>query len=159
MGRYFKTKFRAFTVIPQLSTEGLATVGVGTVGYDQNGDLRNYGAAPPSASIGCGEYPYKSLVVSSGILPFKVTFMRIAVQTANQLNNQIIHFTETMAGGFKSNRINVRAYKKPTQFQNLEVDTLAPFVIDGEKGLLYALEIGEQVQISLFINRWTRPQV
>jgi hypothetical protein len=64
-----------------------------------------------------------------------------------------------MAGGYKQNQINVRAYKKPTQFQNLEVDILAPFVIDGEKGLLYALESLEQVQLSLFINRWTRPQV
>lgn len=147
----------AFTVIPWGSTQGLATVGVGTVGFDQDGSLHKYGAAPPSASIGCGEYPYISLLESSKTLPFKVIFMRIAVQTTNQLNNQVIHFTRTMAGGYKQNTINVRSYKKPTQFQNLEVDTLAPFTIDGEKGLLYDLEIGEQVQMSMFINRWARP--
>jgi hypothetical protein len=149
----------AFTMIPQLSTQGLGTVGVGTVGYDQDGVLNVYGAAPPSATIGCGEYPYISLVRSSAVLPFRVTFGRIAVLTTPQLNNQLVHFTKTMAGGYKQNQINVRAYKKPTQFQNLEVDILAPFVIDGEKGLLYALESLEQVQLSLFINRWTRPQV
>src|ERR1043166_3738895 len=56
----------AYTAIPQLSTEGLATVGVGTIGYDQDGNLRDYGAAlAASGSIGCGEYPYKSLVMSS----------------------------------------------------------------------------------------------
>lgn len=149
----------AFTMIPQLSTEGLGTVGVGTVGYDQAGDLRVYGAAPPSASIGCGEYPYISLVESTKVLPFKCVFARVAVQTDTQLNNQIIHFNRTFGGGYKQNQINVRAFKKPTQFQNLEVDVLAPFVIDAEKGLRYALEVGEVVQLGLFINRWTRPTV
>jgi hypothetical protein len=86
-------------------------------------------------------------------------FLRVAVQTDAQLNNQIIHFTRTFGGGYKQNQINVRAFKKPTQFQNLEVDVLAPFVIDAEKGLRYALEVGEIVQLGLFINRWTRPQV
>lgn len=149
----------AFTMIPALSTQGLATIGVGTVGYDNVGVLRVYGAAPPSASIGCGEYPYNSLVESTKVLPFKCVFMRVAVQTDAQLNNQILHFTRTFGGGYKQNQINVRAFKKPTQFQNLEVDVLAPFVIDAERGLRYALEIGEVVQLGLFINRWTRPQV
>lgn len=150
----------AYTAIPALSTQGLATVGVGTVGYDQDGNLHHYGAVGnPSVIIGCGEYPYLSLVESTKTLPFRVTFLRIAVQTTAQLNNQIVHFTRTFSGGFKSNQINVRSYKKPTQFQNLEVDTKAPFVIDGEKGLQYSLEIGEVVQIGMFINRWARPQV
>lgn len=150
----------AYTVIPALSTEGLATIGVGTVGYDQNGDLRKYGAAmAASASIGCSEYPYVSLQESIKTLPFRVTFLRIAVQTTAQLNNQIKHFTQTFAGGYKSNTINVRSYKKPTQFQNLEVDTKTPFLIDGEKGLEYSLEIGEVVQLGMFINRWSRPTV
>lgn len=150
----------AHTCLPALSTEGLATIGVGTIGYDKNGDLHNYGAAlAPSVIIGCGEYPYKSLVESTKTLPFRVTFLRIAVQTQAQLNNQIIHFTRTFGGGYKQNQINVRAYKKPTQFQNLEVDTKAPFVIDGEKGLVYSLEIGEIVQLGMFINRWAKPSV
>lgn len=158
----FKPEFvtGAYTAIPSLSTQGLATIGVGTVGWDQSGDLHHYGAAlAPSVVIGCGEYPYKSLLESTKTLPFRVTFLRIAVQTTAQLNNQIIHFTRTFSGGFKQNQINVRSYKKPTQFQNLEVDTKTPFVIDGEKGLVYSLEIGEIVQIGMFINRWSRPQV
>lgn len=150
----------AYTVIPALSTEGLATIGIGTVGFDQTGTLNVYGAmGNPKATIGCGEYPYNSLVESTKVLPFRVVFMRIAVQTNAQLNNQILHFTRTFGGGYKQNQINVRSYKKPTQFQNLEVDTLAPYVIDGEKGLRYSLEIGEVVQLGLFINRWARPQV
>jgi hypothetical protein len=150
----------AYTSIPALSTQGLATVGVGTVGYDQNGDLRKYGAAGnPSVSIGCGEYPYKSLVESSKVLPFKVNMMRIAVATQQQLNNQIVHFTRTFGGGVKQNQINVRSYKSPYQQQSLEVDTLAPFIINGEKGLSYDLEIGEVVQLGLFINKWARPAV
>lgn len=158
----FKPEFitGAYTAIPSLSTQGLGTVGVGTVGFDQTGDLHHYGAAlAPSVVVGCGEYPYKSLLESTKTLPFRVTFLRIAVATVAQLNNQIIHFTRTFAGGYKQNQINVRSYKKPTQFQNLEVDTKTPFVIDGEKGLVYSLEIGEVVQIGMFINRWARPQV
>lgn len=150
----------AYTVIPALSTQGLATVGVGTVGYDQDGVLNVYGAGGnPKATIGCGEYPYRSLQEATKQLPFMVTFGRISVQTDLQLNNQIIHFTKTFAGGYKQNQINVRAYKKPTQFQNLEVDILAPFAVTGEKGLLYALEIGEVVQMGLFINRWVMPSL
>lgn len=149
-----------YACIPSLSTQGLATIGVGTIGYDQNGDLKKYGAAlAPQVTVGCGEYPYISLMESIKTLPFRVTFMRIAVQTQNQLNNQIIHFTRTFSGGYKQNQINVRSYKKPTQFQNLEVDTKAPFLIDGEKGLQYDLEAAEVVQIGLFINRWSRPTV
>lgn len=150
----------AYTAIPSLSTQGLGTVGIGTIGFDQSGDLHHYGAAAaPSVVIGCGEYPYQSLLESTKTLPFRVTFLRIAVQTTAQLNNQIKHFTRTFSGGLKENQINVRSYKKPTQFQNLEVDTKTPFVIDGEKGLVYSLEIGEVVQIGMFINRWSRPQV
>jgi hypothetical protein len=150
----------AHTAIPQLSTEGLATVGVGTIGYDQNGNLHSYGAAlAASVSIGCGEYPYKSLVESTKTLPFRNNFLRIAVTTVPQLNNQLVHFTQTFAGGYKENKINVRSYKTPNQFQNLEVDTKTPFIIDGEKGLKYSLEIGETVQIGMFINRWSRPTV
>lgn len=150
----------AYTAIPSLSTQGLATVGVGTVGFDQNGDLHHYGAAlAASVAIGCGEYPYKSLLESTKTLPFRVNFLRIAVTTVAQLNNQITHFTRTFAGGLKQNQINVRSYKKPTQFQNLEVDTKTPFIIDGEKGLVYDLEIAEVVQIGMFINRWSRPTV
>jgi hypothetical protein len=148
----------AHTMIPALSTEGLGTVGVGTVGYDQAGNAVVYGAAmAPSLTIGCGEYPYNSLVASTMILPFRNVFMRIAVETNAQLNNQVYHFTRTFAGGYQQNQVNVRSYKRPTQFQNLEVDVDAPFVIDAEKGLRYALEIGEVVQISMFINRWSKP--
>jgi hypothetical protein len=150
----------AYTVIPALSTEGLATVGVGTVGYDKDGVLNVYGGVGnPKATIGCGEYPYRSLQEATKQLPFMVVFGRISVQTDLQLNNQILHFTKTFAGGYKQNQINVRAYKKPTQFQNLEVDILAPFAVTGEKGLLYSLEVNETVQLSLFINRWVMPSI
>ena len=149
-----------YTLIPALSTEGLGTVGVGTVGYDQEGDLNVYGAALANpATIGCGEYPYNSLVESTKVLPFRCTVASFAVETQGQLNNQLLHFTRTFAGGYTENRINVRAYKRPTQFQNLEVDTLAPFDITAETGLRYALEVGETVQISMFITKWAKPSL
>ncbi len=150
----------AYTAIPWSSTQGLGTIGIGTVGFDQNGDLKKYGAAGnPTVTVGCGEYPYVSLFESIKALPFRCTFMRVAVLTANQLNNQIIHFTRTFSGGYKQNQINVRAYKSPYQQQNLEVDTKAPFDVTPESGLQYDLEIGETVQLGMFINRWTRPTI
>ncbi len=150
----------AHTQIPALSTEGLGTIGIGTVGYDQNGNGVSYGtAAAATLTIGCGEYPYNSLVASTMILPFRNVFMRIAVETNAQLNNQVLHFTRTFAGGYQQNQVNVRSYKRPTQFQNLEVDVDAPFIIDAEKGLRYALEAGEVVQISMFVNRWSKPSL
>lgn len=149
-----------YTMIPSLSNEGLATIGVGTAGFDQNGNLSINGTAiQPKLTVGCGEYPYISLFESLKVLPFKVAFLRYTVSTNAQISNQITWFQRTFGGGVKQNTINPRAYFKPNQFQNMTIDILAPFTLDGEKGLLIPVNAGEVLTLSLFVQRWSRNSI
>lgn len=149
-----------YNMVPALSLQGIAALvanplGGNVVGYAQDGSLEVRGApADPKMTIGCGEYPYNSLVDSTKTLPFYVSYIRYTVSTDAQIDNNIDHFTRTFGGGVKSNPVSPRAYFKPNQFQNKTIDILAPFSIDGESGLLIPMEAGENVRLALFIQRW-----
>jgi hypothetical protein len=143
---------------PATSLEGIARIAAGTfgvVGFNEAGNLQiRGGAADPSATIGCGEYPYNSLFESTKCLPFAVAYMRMTVTTDAQISNNIYHFQRTFGGAEKVNTIAPRAYFKPNQFQGKIVDIIAPFTIDGEKGLRVSVNAGEVVTFALFIQRW-----
>jgi hypothetical protein len=123
-----------YNYVPFLSFEGIALAGVGCVGYNQSGNLEiRGGGADPKCTVGCGEYPYNSLVESTKVLPFNVALLRYTVDTDAQIDNNITHFARTFGGGVKENTISPRAYFKPNQFQAKTIDILAPFSIDGKK--------------------------
>jgi hypothetical protein len=146
-----------YNYVPSLSFEGLALAGVGCAGYNQDGNLEiRGGGADPKATVGCGEYPYNSLVESTKSLPFNVAYLRYTVDTDSQIDNNITHFTRTFGGGQKQNTISPRAYFKPNQFQAKTIDILAPFSIDGEKGLQIPVNAGENVRLAFFIQRWAK---
>lgn len=152
----------AYAMVPALSLEGLAALiaaptGGGVVGFNQSGSLVvRGGAGNPVLTVGCGEYPYNSLFESTKVLPFFVSYIRYTVSTDAQIDNNITHFARTFAGGVTENTISPRAYFKPNQFQNKTIDILAPFVIDGEKGLKINVLAGESLRLAFFIERWTR---
>jgi len=144
-----------YSMIPALSLEGLAAAPDNIVGYNDSGDLEVRGnAGDPKLTIGCGEYPYNSLVESTKTLPFYVSYIRYTVSTDNQISKNITHFRRTFGGGIKSNIISPRAYFKPNQFQNKTIDILAPFAIDGETGLSIPILAGENITLAFFIQRW-----
>ncbi len=144
-----------YSMIPALSLEGLAAAPDNIVGYNDTGDLEVRGnAGDPKLTIGCGEYPYNSLVESTKTLPFYVSYVRYTVSTDNQIDKNITHFTRTFGGGIKSNIISPRAYFKPNQFQNKTIDLLAPFTVDGETGLSIPVLAGESLRLAFFIQRW-----
>lgn len=146
-----------YNFVPFLSFEGIALAGVGCVGYNQDGNLEIKGAAlDPVCTVGCGEYPYNSLVESTKVLPFNNAYLRYTVTTDLQIDNAIVHFQRTFGGGIKENRISPRAYFKPNQFQDKTIDILAPFPIDGEKGLRILVNAGESLRLAFFIQRWAR---
>jgi hypothetical protein len=146
-----------YNFVPALSFEGLALAGVGCVGYNQDGQLEvRGGALDPKAVVGCGEYPYNSLVESTKSLPFNVAYLRYTVTTDDQIDENITHFQRTFGGGIKENTISPRAYFKPNQFQSKTIDILAPFSIDGEKGLRIPVIAGENIRLALFIQRWAK---
>jgi hypothetical protein len=150
-----------YLYIPKLSYEGLAlTTNFGTVGYSQDGLLHiKGGMGENDLTIGCGEYPYNSLVESTKTLPMKVSFIRYTVATDAQISNNITWFKRTFGGKTETNTISPRAYFKPNQFQNKTIDILAGFTIDSESGLTIPINAAESVTLALFVQRWGKPQV
>jgi hypothetical protein len=150
----------AYLMHPALSLEGIARIAAGTfgvVGFNEAGNLQiRGGAADPSCTVGCGEYPYVSLFESTKVLPFNTAYLRMTVDTEAQIDNNITHFSRTFGGGIKENTISPRAYFKPNQFQTKTIDILAPFSIDGEKGLRIPVNAGENVRFAFFIQRWAK---
>jgi hypothetical protein len=146
-----------YNYVPFLSFEGIALAGVGCVGFDQNGNLQIKGAAlDPVCSVGCAEYPYNSMVESTKTLPFNVAYLRYTVDTDLQIDNNITWFARTFGGKKTQNEISPRAYFKPNQFQNKTIDILAPFTVDGEKGLQIPVNAGENVRLAFFVQRWAK---
>jgi hypothetical protein len=149
-----------YAMYPATSQDGIERLIAGTdgtVGFNSDGDLEIRGAAAdPKCLVGCGEYPYVSLFESSKVLPFKVAYLRYTVDTDAQIDNQLTHFQRTFAGGERTNVISPRAYFKPNQFQSKTIDILAPFTIDGEKGLRLSVNAGESLRFAFFIQRWAR---
>lgn len=154
-----------YTMTPYLSLEGIAALiaaptGGNCVGINQSGNLEVRGnAGDPKLIVGCGEYPYNSLLESTKTLPFNVSAVRYTVTTDLQIDENITHFTRTFAGGQNQNTISPRAYFKPNQYQNKTLDILAPFNIDSESGLRIPVLAGESIRLALFIQRWARPVV
>jgi hypothetical protein len=148
---------------PATSIEGISRIAAasgGIAGFNESGNLEIQGAAgDPKLQVGCGEYPYASLFESTKQLPFNVAYLRYTVSTDDQIDNNIYHFARTFGGGVKENTISPRAYFKPNQFQGKTIDIIAPFTIDGEKGLRLQVNAGENLRLAFFIQRWTKNNV
>lgn len=149
-----------YSRIPGLSFEGQAAYPDNIDIYDQEGNLMIRGAAAaPVATIGCSEYPYKSLVDTTRVLGFKIVVIRVSVATQAQFANNFSYRKKTYAGLDINNTVNVRSYKKLINPAQLDIDVAAGVDITGEAGLLYALEAGEAVQLGLYINKWAKPTI
>lgn len=150
-----------YLMIPETSHEGLRRVVAntgGTVSWGQDGSLNYRGddtAANPLFTISCSEIAYRSLFEASSILPFSVSFIRETVTTNAQIDNKIVWFKRTIAGGQKQNQISPRAYFRPNQFQNLTIDISISFDISVDTGLQIPVRAGETVTFNLFIDFWT----
>jgi len=149
-----------YSRIPGLSFEGQAAYPNNIDIYDQSGNLMIRGAAAaPVATIGCSEYPYKSLVDTTKVLGFKIVVIRVSVATQAQFANNIEYKLRTYAGLKVDNTINVRSYKRLINPAQLDIDVNAGVDITGEAGLYYPLEAGEAVQLGLYINKWAKPNI
>lgn len=149
-----------YSRIPGLSFEGQAAYPNNIDIYDQSGNLMIRGAAlAPVATIGCSEYPYKSLVDTTKVLGFKIVVIRVSVATQAQFANNIEYKLRTYAGLKVDNTINVRSYKRLINPAQLDIDVAAGVDITGEAGLYYPLEAGEAVQLGLYINKWAKPTI
>lgn len=154
-----------YLMIPFYSFEGVQALianptGGGVVGFNQLGNLEVRGSVgDPKLTVGCGEYPYHSLVESLKTLPMFVSSTRMTVTTDLQIDENITHFSESFGGALNRNVISPRAYFKPDQFQNKTLDILAGYKADSESGLLVPVLAGETVRFALFVQRWGKPTV
>jgi hypothetical protein len=150
-----------YLMIPETSHEGMRRVVAntgGTTSWTQAGDLVYRGddsAANPLFTIGCAEIAYRSLFEASAIIPFRVSFLRYTVTTSGQIDNKIIWFKRTIAGGQKQNQISPRSYFRPNQYQNLTIDIPVEFDVNIDSGLQIPVKAAEIVTLSLFIEFWT----
>lgn len=150
-----------YLMIPETSHEGLRRVVAntgGVVSWGQDGSLNYRGndtTPDPLFTISCSEVPYRSLFEASAILPFQVSFIRETVSTNNQIDQRILWFKRTIAGGQKQNQISPRAYFRPNQFQNLTIDIPISFDISVDTGLQIPVLAGQSVTLNLFIDFWT----
>jgi len=150
-----------YAMIPETSHEGLLRVVAGTggtVSWLQNGDLSyrgNDAAAAPVLTIGCSEIGYRSLFRASGIIPFRVTYIRYTVTTSPQISNKFRWFKKTIAGGEIANPINPRSYFRPNQFQDDTIDLPVTFDVNINSGLQIPIEANENIILALFIDAWT----
>lgn len=148
----------SYSRIPGLSFEGQAAYPNNVDMYDQAGNLMIRGnVALPVATIGCSEYPFKSLVETTKVLGFDIVVIRVSVATQAQFDNNLEYKLRTYAGVKLDNTINVRSYKRLINPAQLDIDVKAGVKITGESGLYYALEPGERVQLGLYINKWAKP--
>lgn len=151
-----------YTYVPLETFQGIAATAAGnggTIGFNQNGGLEIHGndhTPDPIATISCTESTYRTFFDASAIAAFQVAYFRFNCQTDQQISNQITWFKKTFSGGTQTNNINPRAYMKPTQQQNRLIDITVSFSVGLDSGLLTLVNSGENVQLSLFINAWTR---
>lgn len=149
-----------YSQIPMLSFEGLAARPNNINGFDQAGNVMIRGAVGlPVGTIGCAEYPYKSLLDTTKVLGFLIVVIRVSVATQAQFANNLRYIKKTYAGLDINNQINVRSYKRLINPAQLDIDVKAGVTVDGESGLQYDLEAGELVQMGLYINKWAKPSL
>lgn len=141
-------------MIPSTSNQGLLLANVGTVGFTQSGDLILTGALAATAlTVNCPQLSYESLLRASSRFPFTIKAVRMTVQNAAQIDNEIVHFKKSFLGSSERNTISPRTSFRPDQFQTTVIDIPMDFQIDGQRGLEYKVNAGETVKWNVIIER------
>lgn len=163
-----------FLYQPLESLEGSQKVGIGIVGFNQDGDLvitggsAVAGVAPANfvfganggVKVSCPQFPYKSLCESSSLVPFKITKIRQTTVTDEQIDQPIVWFANSFLGGNRENTYNPRTYFRPDQFQGKIVDIpFDNFIIDGEKGVRYIVNADESVKWNITVAQYRKMTV
>ncbi len=137
------------------TVQGQQAAGVGIIGFNQDGNLIATGAVAytPVLTVSCGQYPYRGVLESCAIQPFRIYGIRMTVTTDAQIDNDITHFNSTFLGAKQQNPVSPRTYFRPDQFQTKIVDIQCDFRIDRERGLYTIVNAGEVVKYTFLIER------
>lgn len=97
--------------------------------------------------------PFKALMNRSQTQPFRINFMRMLPQAASQLSQGVTFKTNSVWGASKQNNLTPNTYIDPNQYQLLRVDVPANFIVDGERGIEFSVNAGEEIAVTLFIDQ------
>lgn len=160
-------KLPSFDMIPASSVDAPANKS-GIVGFTAAGDLVVFSNATapavgqPVVYASCNQFPYKGLLHNSIGVPFQIDSIRMTTATDGQIDNTITHVKNSFLGASSQNEVNPRTFFQPNQFQARIIDIPLDgmnFIIDGEHGLLYTINPGEQVKWNLKISRYVKNTV
>lgn len=115
-------------------------------------------------TISCRQVPYLALLKSSMVQPFLCEKLRMTVVSDGQIDNDIVHISNSFLGSQKRNTISPRSFFRPDQFQGLIIDIPARFKIDGEKGLEYIVNnkgalAAQTITFNMFLSRYVKNQI
>ncbi len=115
-------------------------------------------------TISCRQVPYIALLKSSMVQPFKCEKLRMTVLIDAQIDNDLVHITNSFLGSQKRNSVSPRSFFRPDQFQGLIIDLPTAFNIDGEKGLEYIINNkgalpAQVVTFNMFLSRYVKQQI
>lgn len=125
--------------------------------FDRNGNLVYQDAGGLKCTLSCKQIPYVALFRASGLFPFMVERIRMNVTNDAQIENDIVHVTNTFLGATKRNPISPRSFFSPNQYQPKTVDITAGFYIDAEKGIETVVNAGETVTYNMYLRRYEKP--
>ncbi len=134
--------------------------------FDFNGTLNYVDTANGNGlvTIACRQVPYLALLKSSMVQPFMCEKLRMTVTSDAQIDNELVHITNSFLGSQKRNSVSPRSFFRPDQFQGLIIDIPTRFKIDGEKGLEYtinnkALAASQIVTLNMFLSRYVKSSI
>lgn len=124
--------------------------------FDRAGNLIYQDSSGAKCTVSCKQLPYISLFKASGIFGFMVERIRMTVTNDGQIENDIVHVTNTFLGATKRNPISPRSFFSPNQFQSKTIDITAGFYIDSEKGIETVVNASETVIYNMYLRRYSK---
>lgn len=131
------------------------------VGWLPNGDLiHNFNVGSSgNLVITCSELPYRSLVEYTSTGALRIAKMRLEVSDVTQINRNIIWSKKTIFGVETTNNLSVGRNRSPYQFNPNLVDINMPFTITAETALLYAIGGSQNLNLTFYVESFTRPNI
>lgn len=128
----------------------------GFIYFAKDGSLVCQDAGGKKITIQGTDATYNALFNMTLASNFIIKKLRMTVTTDSQIDNAVTHFRKTALGVTKQNVINPRSYFNPNQFQGKIIDIPLNAPIDMEHGLSLAINSGETVSMSLFLQEVVR---
>jgi hypothetical protein len=139
--------------ILQISNAGGAQENAIIFGRNRFSGQPNFGSgANVTITMGVASVPYEQLLQQSANEPFEIVKVRLSSVSVPQLDNSITYVKTDSNGMEAQTPITVTSYLSPDQFQSQLRDIDYRMQIDGNTHLVYPIEAGAAVTMSVYIQ-------